>query len=97
MTNRLDIRLGPLLDQASRLEAQVTELKQTSADLKKAIESLRATTSGEASEAAIASSVRVLAETDLRRERLARNADVIRKLADVYDNCDLAAARALGS
>ncbi|WP_295829403.1 hypothetical protein [uncultured Microbacterium sp.] len=97
MASRLDIRLGPLLDQATRLEAQVEELRQTSADLKKAIDSLHATTSGEASEAAIASSARVLAETDMRRERLARNAATIRKLADVYDTCDLAGARALGS
>lgn len=97
VSSRLDVRLGPLLDQAARLEAQATELEQTSADLKKAIESLRATTSGEASEAAIASSARVLAETDTRRERLARNAAVIRKLADVYNTCDLAGARALGS
>ena len=97
MTSRLNIRLGLLLDQAARLEAQATELQQTSADLEKAIESLRATTSGEASEAALASSARVLTETDTRRERLARNAAVIRKLADVYDTCDLAGARALGS
>ncbi len=97
VASRLDIRLGPLLDQATRLEAQAEELRQTSADLKKAIDSLRATTSGEASEAAIASSARALAETDTRRERLTRNAAVIRKLADVYDTCDLAGARALGS
>ncbi len=97
MARSLDIRLGSLLDQATRFDAQAADLAETSADLKRAIESLRATTSGEASEAAIISSTLALAETDTRRERLVRNAAIIRKLADVYDTCDLAGARALGS
>ncbi|MDT0118019.1 hypothetical protein Q9R20_13600 [Microbacterium sp. PRF11] len=97
MVHRLDIRLGPLLDQASRFEAQAAELAETSADLRRSIESLRASTSGEASEAAIVSSERALSEVDTRRERLMRNAGVVRKLADVYDTCDLAGARALGA
>lgn len=97
MTTRLDVRVGELSDQATRLQAQATELEGTVADLEKANESLRATTDGEASAAAITSTQNASAELNLRIDRLRRNADTLLKLADVYDNCDLAAARALGS
>lgn len=97
MTPRLDVRVGDLTDQAMRLRAQATELDGTVADLERAIASLRATTDGEASVAAITSSQEASAEATRRINRLRRNADTLIKLADVYDNCDLAAARALGS
>lgn len=97
MTPRLDVRVGEILDQAARLNAQAAELDGTVADLQKAIASLEATSDGEASAAAITSSQRASAEASLRSERLRRNAGTLRTLAEVYDTCDLAAARALGS
>jgi uncharacterized protein YukE len=97
MTPRLDVRVGELLDQAVRLEAQALALDGTVADLERAIASLQANTDGEASAAAVTSSQNALAEATLRADRLQRNADTLRRLAEVYDTCDLSAARALGS
>lgn len=97
MTPRLDVRVGDVIDQATRLKSQATELEGTVADLQRAIASLEATTDGEASAAAITSSQTASGEATRRIDRLRRNADTLLKLADVYDNCDLAAARALGS
>jgi len=97
MTPRLDVRVGEVLDQAARLEAQATALDGTVADLQRAIASLQATTDGEASAAAITSSQNASAEATRRIDRLRRNADTLRRPAGVCDTCDLAAARALGS
>ena len=82
---------------APRLNAQAAELDGTVADLQTAIASLEATSDGGASAAAITSSQRASAEASVGSERLRRNAGTLRTLAEVYDTCDLAAARALGS
>ncbi|WP_307215750.1 PPE domain-containing protein [Microbacterium sp. SORGH_AS_0888] len=97
MSAHIDIQLGPLIDQAARLDSQAAELTAAAEELRQGIDALRATTSGEASDAAISASTTALAEMQQRAERLTRNAGVIRRLADVYDTCDLTGARALGA
>jgi len=93
---RLDVRVGPLLDHAVALEARVADLDENLKQLKLATEALRSMTSGAASEAAVAANERAIAEAEQRKDRLNRNAQVIRNLCKVYDACDLAGARALG-
>lgn len=97
MTPRLDVRVGDILDHAIRLGVQADALDGTVGDLRRVIASLEATTEGQASSAAITSSQKALAEAALRSGRLRRNAETLRTLAEVYDTCDLASARALGS
>lgn len=96
MGDRLDVQLGSLIDHAQQLDAQAAQLKTVADDLQTAINALNQQTSGEATDAAMSSSMRALVETRARADRLSRNAATIRSLADVYDSCDLAGARALG-
>lgn len=96
MAPRLDVRVGPLLDHAVSLEAQAADLDKLLKELTLATEALRSTTSGDASEAAVAANERVIAEAGQRKDRLDRNAKTVRNLCEVYDACDLAGARALG-
>lgn len=96
MAPRLDVKIGPLFDHATSLEAQAVELDQTLKKLGVGLDALRSTTSGEASDAAVAATERVIAETTQRKDQLDGIAKTIRNVAEVYDSCDLAGARALG-
>ncbi|OZD30948.1 hypothetical protein CH252_41410 [Rhodococcus sp. 06-1477-1B] len=97
MSGRIDVQLGSLADHAQNLDAQAAELESVATQLQTAIAALNAQTSGEATDAAVSSSTRALIETRARAARLSRNAATIRTLADVYESCDLAGARALGA
>lgn len=96
MGGRIDVQLGALADHAQDLDAQASQLKSVADQLQAAISALGEQTSGEATNAALASTTRALIETRARAARLTRNAAAVRNLADVYESCDLAGARGLG-
>jgi len=96
MGDRIDVQLGALIDHAQDLDAQAAQLKSLADQLQSAMAALGEQTSGEATDAALASTARALIETRARAARLTRNAATVRNLAGVYESCDLAGARGLG-
>ncbi|WP_295787064.1 hypothetical protein [uncultured Microbacterium sp.] len=96
MSGRIDVQLGPLADHAQVMEASAGELESVAQKLETVIAAMTEQTSGAAADAAASLSTRALIETRARAARLRRNAATIRALANHYEACDVASARALG-
>lgn len=96
MFDRIDVSLGAMMDAEKSLNDRAQGLEDRASDLADGIAALRATTSGEASDAAVRELQRARQTTLTYAQSLRSNATALESIASVYDQADLSGARAFG-
>lgn len=96
MFDRIDVSLGAMMDAEATLNDRAKGLDDRAGDLADGMAALRATTSGEASDAAIREMQRAHDKTVARAQALRSHAAALKSIASVYDEADLAGQRAFG-
>ena len=93
----LEVDLASLIDIAVTLESEAKMLNASADVLYQQRQNLLGSTSGQASEAALADMLRIIDLTQVRAGKLTRNAKVMRELVRLYNDAGLAGARAFGA